>query len=304
MIIKIHQTVKTENALMYNERKVKNGVAEFFDSGNTFSANPFQYDEIYRLKIFADIEKNSRVKNKCLHISVNPSNSDYSKLGDETIRKEIGSLLEHLGYENQPYFVYKHADLERVHFHVVSTRIDKLSGKKIKDSNERQKVQQFINELNQKYGLKGKYEREELVFRFSPRSRNIKQSLEELFQYFNGLDEITSKELYEEALRLFNVEIRKSRRGHIVVVTDEIGNLIRYPICLSNFKNCPEFYASSNERVRKEQTLKTSLFEKYNPYKSLLNEMVWQSLIYKRADARDKKPRLKKKSQKKYRQKM
>jgi hypothetical protein len=38
--------------------------------------------------------------------------------------------MKHLGYGNKPYFVYKRADLERVHFHVVSTRINCDTGKK------------------------------------------------------------------------------------------------------------------------------------------------------------------------------
>ena len=48
--------------------------------------------------------------------------------------------------------------------------------------------------------------------------------------------------MYNEALKVFNVEIRKSGRGHIVVVCDENGNPIRYPIRLSNFKEKPRFY--------------------------------------------------------------
>lgn len=48
--------------------------------------------------------------------------------------------------------------------------------------------------------------------------------------------------MYANALKLFNVEIRKSGRGHIVVVTDDFGNPIRYPIRLSNFKEGPRFY--------------------------------------------------------------
>lgn len=79
-------------------------------------------------------------------------------------------------------------------------------------------------------------------FKFSPRSRNIKQNLENLFRHLNQIPEITSKEMYNEALKLFNVEIRKSGRGHIVVVTDDIGNPIWYPIRLSNFKEGPKFY--------------------------------------------------------------
>ncbi len=87
-------------------------------------------------------------------------------------------------------------------------------------------------------------------------SRNIKQNLENLFKHLNQIPEITSKEMYNEALKLFNVEIRKSGRGHIVVVTDDSGNPIRYPIRLSNFKDRPKFYkglqAENESQINKQ----------------------------------------------------
>jgi hypothetical protein len=253
MVIKIHQTVNTENALMYNEQKVAKGVAEFFASGNTLSANPFQYNEKHRLKIFADIEQNSRVKNKCLHISINPSTSDYAKLGDETIRKEITNLLQHLGYENQPYFVYKPADVERVHFHVVSTRIDKQTGKKIKDSNERKKVQQFIKSLEQKYGPTSEKAKQNVSFNFSADSAYLKQNLQDLFKELNRLESIINKQLYDRALAKFNVEIRQSGCGHVVFINDDNGNPVRYPIRLSEFMEKPRFYIASKLEQQLQQ---------------------------------------------------
>ena len=154
MVIKIHQVASTENALRYNEKKVREGVATFFDSRNTLSVNPFMYDEKHRLKILADIEKvNPQIKNKCLHISFNPSAPDILKLDDKTIRTEIEKLMEHLGYGKQPYFVYKHKDIERVHYHIVSTRIDCETGRKIKDNFEREKVKRFIQLLEQRHEL-------------------------------------------------------------------------------------------------------------------------------------------------------
>jgi hypothetical protein len=132
--------------------------------------------------------------------------------------------------------------LERVHFHIVSTRIDCETGRKIKDNFEKKKMQEFIKNLEQKYQLTQTEKKEIPDFKFSPRSRNIKQNLEKLFKHLNQIPEIASKEMYNEALKLFNVEIRKSGRGHIVVVTDDSGNPIRYPIRLSNFKEGPKFY--------------------------------------------------------------
>src|SRR6056297_2219199 len=246
MVIVIHQAAHTENALHYNEKKVNEGKAVFFHSRNTLSANPFMYDEKHRLKNLLDIEKaNTRVKNKCLHISFNPSVDDYPKLGEQTIRQEIDRMMKHMGYADQPYFVYKHRDLERVHFHVVSTRIDRQTGRKIKDNYEKQKMQKFVQELEQKYDLTNKQTKEQPDFKFSPRSGNIKQNLENLFAHLNRMQEITSKEIYNEALKLFNVEIKKSGRGHIVLVTDGEGNPIRYPIRLSKFKEQSRFYVSS-----------------------------------------------------------
>ena len=261
MVIKIHQTAHTENALRYNEKKVREGVAAFFDSRNTVSVNPFMYDEKHRLKILADIEKvNPRIKNKCLHISFNPSTADLLKLDDKTIRAEIEKLMEHLGYGNQPYFVYKHKDLERVHFHIVSTRIDCETGRKIKDNFEREKVKRFIQQMEQRHELVQTPIKEQ-NFYFNARSRNIKQNLENLFKHLNQISEITSKEMYNEALKLFNVEIRKSGRGHIVVVTDDIGNPIRYPIRLSNFKEGPKFYKSL--QTEKELQVNNQVLDKF-----------------------------------------
>ncbi len=253
MVIKIHQVASTANAFRYNEKKVKEGVATFFDSKNTLSANPFMYDEKHRLKNLLDIEKlNPGVKNKCLHISFNPSVEDYLKLNDTIIRQEIGNMMEHMGYGNQPYFVYKHKDLDRVHFHIVSTRIDRETGRKIKDNYEKKKMQKFILELDQKYQLTQTGNNEIPDFKFSPRSRNIKQSLENLFGHLNRLKEITSKEMYNETLKFLHVEIRKSGRGHIVVVTDGEGNPIRYPIRLSNFKEKPRFYKMEKKNFEKD----------------------------------------------------
>ena len=42
--------------------------------------------------------------------------------------------MQEMGYDEQPYIVYLHNDIERVHLHVVSVRVN-LSGKKwIRDS--------------------------------------------------------------------------------------------------------------------------------------------------------------------------
>ncbi len=248
MVIKIHQACSTKNALSYNERKVEQHKASFYHCQNMPVVNPFMGDKNDRYRIFQEIEeRNTRVRKPGLHLSINPTVGDLVRLGDAGIRTEIDNLMTHLGYGNQPYFVYKHADLERVHFHLVSTRIDCDTSKKIKDSYEKEKTQRFIKELEQKYQLSKDDPLEKLNYRFSGSSKNLKQNLESLFGQLNRMDFITSKELYNQALGLFQVEIRKAGSGHLVFVTDENGNPVRHPVRMSDFEERPRFYLSEKQ---------------------------------------------------------
>jgi hypothetical protein len=243
MVIKIHQACSTQNALFYNERKVVQHKATFYHCRNTPEINPFLGDKNARHRIFKEIEdRNTRVQKKGLHISVNPTVGDLVRLGDAGIRIEIDNLMKYLGYGNQPYLVYKHADLERVHFHIVSTRIDSETGKKIKDNYEKEKTQRFIKDLEQKYQLTKDDNPEKLNFRFSISSKDLKQNLENLFGQLNRMEFITSKEMYDQALKLFQVEIRRAGRGHLVFVVDENGAPIRHPVKMSDFEERPKFY--------------------------------------------------------------
>ena len=243
MVIVIHQAASTQNALFYNEKKVREGKATFYQSKNTPSANPFVYSTQYRNQVFKRIEdSNTRTKNKGLHISFNPTINDMVRLGEKGIRTEINGLMEHLGYGRQPYFVYKHADIDRVHFHIVSTRIDKQTGKKIKDNFEKDKVQVFIKELEQKYQLNKVEPQEKVNLGFTAYSKNLKHNLESLFRELNRMDFITNKQMFDDALKLFHIEIKSANKGYLIFVTDEVGNPVRYPIKMEDFHESPRFY--------------------------------------------------------------
>ncbi len=95
--------------------------------------------------------------------------------------------------------------------------------------------------------------------------------------------------MYNEALKLFNVEIRKSGRGHIVVVTDDFGNPIRYPIRLSNFMEGPRFYkVLENE---KESQINKHVLDKFHIAQWVrdLNRLIEKSKTFEKTD----KPKLK-----------
>jgi len=296
MVIKIHQAVSTRNALFYNERKVERHLASFWHSRNMPVLNPFHGDKNDRCRVFEVIEgRNSRVKKKGLHISVNPTISDLVHLGDVGLRKEIDHLMDELGYGHQPYLVYKHADLERVHFHIVSTRIDCETGKKIKDNYEREKTQRFIRGMEERYGLTRDAGGEEINFRFSPASRNLRLNLENLFVQLNRMEMVSSRELYDEALRLFQVEIRQAGRGFLVFVTDQAGRPVRYPVKMSNFQTRPNFYESQEREVAHSSQQKNWLTEQGRKiFRSVLMKELIRGLngqFYR--DIKDKKCRVK-----------
>lgn len=276
MIVKIHQACSTKNALFYNERKVERHYATFYQSRNTPEINPFLGDKNARFHIFKEIEdRNTRVRKPGLHISVNPTVGDLVRLGDAGIRTEIGNLMKHLGYGSQPYLVYKHADIERVHFHIVSTRIDCDTGKKITDSYEKEKTQRFIKELEQKYQFTKDEPQEKQNYRFSVSSKNLKQNLESLFGQLNQMEFVTSKEMYNRALKLFNVEIRQAGHGYSVFVTDENGNPIRHPVKMGDFEERPKFYEHEQQKLSQHNK------QHLNPDQTVLSPGVLKSLVLK-----------------------
>lgn len=256
MVIVIHQAASAQNALFYNEKKVKEGKATFYDSRNTPSVNPFIYSPQHRFQVFKRIEdSNIRTKNKGLHISFNPTVKDMIMLGEKGIRTEINRLMANLGYGKQPYFVFKHADIDRIHFHIVSTRIDRQTGKKIKDNFEKDKVQTFIKELEQKYQLTKDEPKEKINLRFTSTSKNLKQNVESLFGELNRMEFLTSKEMYDQALKLFNVEVRKAGRGYAVFVTDENGSPVRHPMRMMDFQEKARFCLSEHQNLNQHSKL-------------------------------------------------
>jgi hypothetical protein len=155
-----------------------------------------------------------------------------------------------------------HADIDRVHFHIVSTRIDRQTGKKIKDNFEKEKVQKFIKELEQTYQLKNDEPKEKIILKFTAYSKNVKQNLENIITELNRMDFITSKQMYNDALKLFHIEIRQVPKEHLVFVTDGNGNPVRHPIKMSDFQERPKFYQS------KERTEMIELVNGYSLDKS------------------------------------
>ena len=98
--------------------------------------------------------------------------------------------MKSIGYENQPYVIYQHNDIEREHYHVLSTKFDER-GKKIDDAFVGKVLSAELSSLEEEFGFKKGRGDEEVETVESDRSRvphfvmtdaNVTRSLEALFR--------------------------------------------------------------------------------------------------------------------------
>ena len=121
MVAKIKSGKSLTGALNYNENKVKQGKAELIQA----KAYPKEltdlnfYDKLLRLTDLA--EGNQRVQTNAVHISLNFPNGE--SLPDETLRNIVQDYMQGIGFEMQPWLVYRHSDAGHPHIHIVTTNI-------------------------------------------------------------------------------------------------------------------------------------------------------------------------------------
>ncbi|MDB5109907.1 MAG: hypothetical protein JWR67_1021 [Mucilaginibacter sp.] len=128
MVAKIKSGKSLIGALTYNENKVKAGKAELIaSSGYAKNYDRLSFDDkLFRLKDLA--ERNIRTRTNTVHLSLNFDLTE--KLDTEKLVNIAEEYMKRIGFENQPYLIYKHFDAGHPHIHVVSTNIE-ADGKRI-----------------------------------------------------------------------------------------------------------------------------------------------------------------------------
>jgi len=121
MVAKIKSGKSLIGALNYNEKKVKQGKAELIHvRGYPKDITDLNfYDKLFRLTDLAD--SNQRVQTNTVHISLNFPNGE--SLSDETLRNIVQDYMQGIGFEMQPWLVYRHSDAGHPHIHIVTTNI-------------------------------------------------------------------------------------------------------------------------------------------------------------------------------------
>jgi len=189
MIVKIlNASGNVFYGVKYNDRKVNNGSGELMVMKNFPSfINGESSQEQVRDYLRAISSQNNRVKNPQFHAVISTKFREHSK---EELTNIAENFMNEMGYGNQPYIVVHHNDTDNNHVHIVTTKVDKTTGKKIYDGWERLRSQKSLSIImNKLYHLKSPLEKinELLEYKFSSQNQ-----LEILFER-NGFKMLNNK---------------------------------------------------------------------------------------------------------------
>jgi hypothetical protein len=145
----------------YNDKKIDEGKGELMLMKNFPSFINENSGKEDVKNYLASISKSEKVKKPQFHAVISTKFREHSK---EELTKVAENLMNEMGYGNQPFIVVFHKDTENNHVHIVSTRVDKNTGKKIDDSYERLKAQKALSKTLEKlYGKSVAQEIEKLL---------------------------------------------------------------------------------------------------------------------------------------------
>ena len=151
MIVKILGSASSNfHGVQYNDKKVEKGTGELMLMKNfpSFIDENSSQEEVRNY--LKSISKNEKVKKPQFHAVISTKFQQHSK---EELTKVAEDFMQEMGYGNQPFIVVFHNDTENNHVHIVSTRVDKSTGKKLNDSYEKLKAQKSLIEIKERiYG--------------------------------------------------------------------------------------------------------------------------------------------------------
>ena len=250
MVAKISIGNSLYGALVYNGEKLNK------EKGKLISSNKIYNDGSGILDIrraFEDFKRwipaNTRTERPMMHISLNPHPDD--RLTDVQFSQLADDYMKMMGFENVPFIIFKHEDIDRYHLHIVALRVD-TDGRCISDKNNFYKNKKVCRELEKKYGLKVA-EREKVspdtpITKVDPNG-DIKRQVQNTVKLVGMRWQFQSIGEYNAILGLYNVRCEmtdgkvngREYHGLVYFATDDNGNTIATPLKasrLGKFASC------------------------------------------------------------------
>ncbi|MDM1409071.1 conjugal transfer protein MobB [Myroides sp. DF42-4-2] len=266
MIAKIGKGSNLIGALSYNQLKVDKGQGSVLFTNNlpepnntsNYIAQLYKHFEPYLLL-------NNKTEKVVRHISLNPNPNN--KLTDETLNEIAKQYMNSMDYENQPYIVYKHSDIEREHIHIVTVCTD-LEGKKIDDKYDHLKSMKTCREIEKKFNLTfvvNQTNMESKQIQFTPvdyTKHNLKTQIASVIRYLPKYYKYDSLTSYNALLSLFNIRAEKveasyngqTKHGLVYFAINEKGEKVSNPFKASLFgKNAG--YISLEKHFKKSKEI-------------------------------------------------
>ena len=242
MVGRITKGASIRGVLEYNAGKVLNGEASVL-YGNLVLGDCEQsdtFDMRRALLSFQPYLDTRKIKDPVFHVSLNPAITDC--LTDAQLTEIAREYMERMGFGDQPYYVFKHRDIDREHIHIVSVRIDEY-GRKLDHNFERRRSVEALQFIERRYGLrpavKGQEQQEfDTARRVEYGRDNLKQQMKSAVRLLAEQYRFGSISEYRTLLNLYNVDLEERKgeangkrwNGIVYTATDERGKWVGTPI--------------------------------------------------------------------------
>lgn len=242
MVAKISSNNSLFGTLLYNSKKIEAGEAELLSSRNVYERADGSFSMQTTVKSFEPyLIANKRTEKPIFHVSLNPSPKD--NLTDEVFREIADKYMKDMGYENQPYVVFKHTDIDRIHLHVVSIRVDE-NGKKLDSNFENMRSMKVCRQIESDFKLTPATKQEKQTDYVAPtkpinyKEADIKSQIGNITKAIMNNYSFQSIGEYRTLLEMFNVSVEELKgvkngntyQGMLYSATDENNQKVGVPI--------------------------------------------------------------------------
>ncbi|MBW3524938.1 MULTISPECIES: conjugal transfer protein MobB [Flavobacteriales] len=246
MIAKIGRSGNLYGALAYNQLKVENENGLILFANKIIETANGHYSVAQLAQSFAPyLIANRNTEKHTVHISLNPNPKD--KVSDDKFREMAEEYMREMGYGEQPFVVFKHTDIDRIHIHIVSVCVDE-EGKKISDKFEKMRSMNVCRELERKYRLipatDKEHKQNDKVFRpVDYRAGDIKSQIASVVRHLPNYYQYQSLGEYNALLSLFNITAEKiegelqgkMQQGLLYIPLNDKGERAGHPFKASLF---------------------------------------------------------------------
>lgn len=223
MIANITHTSQCKPLIQYNEKKVEKGEAERI----YFNGNDSEAPKDNVISEFSFATKTSKRIDNYVHISLNFTNEDLTKLDDKSLIEIGNTYLKEMGFpDDQIKIIYRHFDTNHPHIHIVIPKI--VNGKALTNTTNFKKSMMITRDLEKKFNLSevsNKREKQDYSitkiqsFINNDNSSSLEKvkAFNSFFKVFNQQHKPVNFEEYEKQLLNFGIEVIKKYRNNIPV---------------------------------------------------------------------------------------